>query len=559
MIVELIINRIHAVDGSMIISPGRGKVASVSGASGSETIYIENPEGSALHSFAVNDLIITQRVDVDSTTVVKKVVRRVTSINTSGAPPNVLLYYVLTNDAGALPTTGAIAAGDTFVVIGNTTVAARQNSIYMSATDSDNPFIQMMADVDSWADWTNVSKIRGLFGNLANKYGYGAGDIYGFAAGKPTGPNVTVDPTNGIRFRATTTTLAQLTGTTFTIKSANTGQRIEISGPDGDLKFYNSTPTLMVQIGDGLPGGGNAQFGSGDSRVNIGGGYASFVSASTYSYALRAELARTGSFNPTGHYFCLQGYYHYTGASDDGVGMRIGVDGTSIASSATSIAVGIHGSASGGVENWAGYFDAGDVYIGNNLAIDGNFSNVLKAPDGAEGAPAFTFASDPDTGIYQAANNKLSLVAGGGSVITAAGAGLYLDALPTTASASNLYCAGAESLLKRSTAGKLADKENIRSIEIDTSKIYDLNPISFASKLDLDKDDRPIDGFFGLIAEEVHETLPNLCGYNEKGEPDWVQYQMLPVLMLPEMKKLRSRISGLEREVATLKTQLAIA
>ena len=243
--------------------------------------------------------------------------------------------------------------------------------------------------------------------------------------------------------------------------------------------------------------------------------------------------------------------------------LRIGVHGfaqnTNVSS--TIDTVGIYGSSlnSGSGTAWAGYFKWGDVYVKNTLTIDGNFSNVLKAPNGTVGAPAFTFASALSTGVYYMGSGQMSIVTSGSRRLYFDSAGTHLSTLSTTAIPGNLYCAGVGANIKRSTAGRLADKENVRRLEIDTSKIYDLNPISFASKLDLDKENKPIDGFFGLIVEEVHKTLPNLCGYNEKGQPDWVQYPLLPVLMLPEMKKLRNRILDLETQVATLKQQIAIA
>ncbi|MCB7129632.1 MAG: tail fiber domain-containing protein, partial [Candidatus Brocadiales bacterium] len=191
---------------------------------------------------------------------------------------------------------------------------------------------------------------------------------------------------------------------------------------------------------------------------------------------------------------------------------------------------------------------------GQRIEIDGT-DGILKFYDPSSNL-SLTIDNDSPSGWPVITLNAAGLVIGNSVMFTSQG--INPKTLLTTASASNLFCSGPNLAIKRSTAGRRKDKENIRSIDIDTSRIYDLNPISFASKLDLDKKDKPIDGFFGLIAEEVHETLPNLCGYNEKGEPDWVQYQMLPILMLPEMQKLRDRIFDLETEVSTLK-QIAIA
>ena len=102
-------------------------------------------------------------------------------------------------------------------------------------------------------------------------------------------------------------------------------------------------------------------------------------------------------------------------------------------------------------------------------------------------------------------------------------------------------------------------KENIVDLVIDSSKIYDLVPKSFKMK-DVEHPTRTDDGeidfdtmetkigltTFGLIAEEVHEVLPELVIYNEDNEPDAVRYKIISVLLLEEMKKLRARIEVLE-------------
>ena len=81
-------------------------------------------------------------------------------------------------------------------------------------------------------------------------------------------------------------------------------------------------------------------------------------------------------------------------------------------------------------------------------------------------------------------------------------------------------------------------KTNIQSLTVDSSKIYNLNPVSFITK-DTNK------SAFGLIAEEVYEELPELVGVVD-GEPESVRYTRLPVLLLAEIKKLKNRIETLE-------------
>lgn len=62
----------------------------------------------------------------------------------------------------------------------------------------------------------NAISLRAVVGNLRNKYGYGDAGIYGLAAGDPSADHVTIDATNGLRFRDGGATLAQLVGGTFT-------------------------------------------------------------------------------------------------------------------------------------------------------------------------------------------------------------------------------------------------------------------------------------------------------------------------------------------------------
>lgn len=83
-------------------------------------------------------------------------------------------------------------------------------------------------------------------------------------------------------------------------------------------------------------------------------------------------------------------------------------------------------------------------------------------------------------------------------------------------------------------------KNNISDIEKDTSKIYDLRPVSFS--LHNDSDNRR----FGLIAEEVYDVIPELVNLNENGEPESVNYSILSVLLLCELKKLKKKIEKLE-------------
>ncbi len=81
-------------------------------------------------------------------------------------------------------------------------------------------------------------------------------------------------------------------------------------------------------------------------------------------------------------------------------------------------------------------------------------------------------------------------------------------------------------------------KEDIRPMHDESKSIYRLDPVLFKYKKD------PAEQR-GLIAEQVHEVMPDLVIYDEEDKPFSVKYHELPVLMLNEMKKLKDQIDKL--------------
>lgn len=94
-------------------------------------------------------------------------------------------------------------------------------------------------------------------------------------------------------------------------------------------------------------------------------------------------------------------------------------------------------------------------------------------------------------------------------------------------------------------------KENITDLEIDSSKIYELNPVSFnyTAERGGEKD-------FGLIAEDVEKVIPSLVLYNNDGEVFSLKYQLLSVLLLNELKKKKDELDDLKETVTSLKTRI---
>lgn len=81
-------------------------------------------------------------------------------------------------------------------------------------------------------------------------------------------------------------------------------------------------------------------------------------------------------------------------------------------------------------------------------------------------------------------------------------------------------------------------KQDIQPIEnkIDTSKVYELEPVIYRAK---EGHGNPEDIHVGLIAEEVEKYFPELVPKDKDGLPSSVRYSLLCVIMLAELKKLK--------------------
>jgi hypothetical protein len=146
---ELLVRQVRATNGGLFISTS-GKVKNTYDGYNIEFV---DESGGILNPFAVGDLIMTQRMKKDGT-VVKVIYAAITGI-TAGV-------CAVTYTGG-----GYFAVGDEVVKVGNTTTAARQNSIYMTSDDTNSPFIDMITGVNSWSAWGAATKTQLRIGNLS--------------------------------------------------------------------------------------------------------------------------------------------------------------------------------------------------------------------------------------------------------------------------------------------------------------------------------------------------------------------------------------------------------
>ena len=91
-------------------------------------------------------------------------------------------------------------------------------------------------------------------------------------------------------------------------------------------------------------------------------------------------------------------------------------------------------------------------------------------------------------------------------------------------------------------------KKNIRELESDPDKILNLEPVSFEWKTTSEKS-------IGLIAEDVHELIPDLVGYDNEGRPDAVRYELVSLYLLEAMKELKAENEELRQRIEVLERQ----
>jgi len=112
----------------------------------------------------------------------------------------------------------------------------------------------------------------------------------------------------------------------------------------------------------------------------------------------------------------------------------------------------------------------------------------------------------------------------------------------TDVTAANVFV-DSNGRLVRSTASSLRVKENVRPIEIDTSLIYSLDLRTFEYK----NNNLAGKTWHGLIAEEVDVILPEAADKDKKGRPDGINWNILTLSLLSEIKKLKTEVENFKR------------
>jgi hypothetical protein len=98
-------------------------------------------------------------------------------------------------------------------------------------------------------------------------------------------------------------------------------------------------------------------------------------------------------------------------------------------------------------------------------------------------------------------------------------------------------------------------KEDIQPMGSTSARLLSLRPVTFRYKEHEEDGSQPIQ--YGLIAEEVAETFPELAVLDGEGKPETVSYHLLATLLLNEFKKAHQVIEAQAARIAALEAQTA--
>jgi len=312
---------------------------------------------------------------------------------------------------------------------------------------------------------------------------------------------------------------------------------------DGGYGTAGNTRTALYVNGNGVGGAGGAQI---NGKISGGSGISSGEALQDYSLWTQYGI-RVGSSTGSGYGLLIGGggayidgratiagggdlYVITTGSSSSGYGVY--VDGTSgVGGIYSNAAIVVN---SGGLTINAGGADiTGNLVMTSGGYIRSSVGNLLLS-DNVE-VVNHLYVDDGFT-VSNGSNSHFT-----GNV--------FLEQDPGVGGDYYLkYDDSGDKMVFRSASSKKY-KEDIKDMLLDTSKVYDLRPVSFIWKKNKKTS-------IGLIAEEVAMVMPQLAVFDKNKEPDAVDYPLLAVLMLPEMKKLRDKNIELEERLAKLEAKL---
>ncbi len=208
-----------------------------------------------------------------------------------------------------------------------------------------------------------------------------------------------------------------------------------------------------------------------------------------------------------------------------------------------------------------------------NTAVGGNaLDNLVTGSNNlAIGASAGFSATAGSNNVYLGANAGFSATTGSNNIyIGDTGAAAESNTIriggvgqtATFIAGIDGVAVGASSTVLINASGQLGTmvstrrvKQDIRDMGKTSSGLRRLRPVVFRYRQPSADGSKPIQ--YGLIAEEVAEVMPELVVYDAEGQPQTVQYHVLPALLLNELQRQHSEVDKLRALLEQQKAELA--
>jgi hypothetical protein len=198
------------------------------------------------------------------------------------------------------------------------------------------------------------------------------------------------------------------------------------------------------------------------------------------------------------------------------------------------------------------YFDD-NVYLANEAIIEGTvevnneiIAEKLSIADNSP--PAYNTIGNGTSSHTGDVNSTSDLFIDGNLEVD--GNSIYFNNLPS-ASGSDLGITAGNAIVIRVSTKRF--KKEIEDLAVDYDKFMTLRPIKFKWN---EKSATPNIEDYGLVAEEVSESAPELVTYDESGQPLSVSYDKVSTMLLKVVQEQQKQIEEFKTRIAELETKM---
>jgi trimeric autotransporter adhesin len=325
--------------------------------------------------------------------------------------------------------------------------------------------------------------------------------------------------------------------------------------------YYNSTGSDNTATGDYALGNNSS------GHDNTANGYLALNNNASGQFNTAMGVFALGNYS-IGSYNTAIGEHalgrNYSGHDNTATGAHAlwgGNDSTGSWNTASGVKA-LYSNSSGYYNTASGYYALLTNTSGFSNTATGTSAlrnNTVGANNTANGVNSLFYSTGSDN-IGLGYNAGLSLTYGSGNVCIGSGV-LGIAGESNTTRIKNVYSsvASARAVYVNSDnkIGTLASsrrfKDEIKPMDRTSEAILALKPVTFRYKKQFDGSRTPM---FGLIAEEVEKTSPDLVSYNEKGEVETVRYEAVNAMLLNEFLKEHRTVQQQQKEIEALKAEL---